>query len=117
MQTPLQITFHEVPHSDAVEEYVRKRAGKIDTLGARISHCRVALEAPHRSASHGRHYRVRIALTVPGTEVVASRSPDEARGYEDLYAAIDAAFDDAGRQIQDAARRRRGEVKAHAPRE
>ncbi|HZU85404.1 MAG TPA: HPF/RaiA family ribosome-associated protein [Polyangiaceae bacterium] len=113
MQAPIQITFHGVQHSDAIEEYVRKRADKLDTLDPRVVACRVALELPHRHAHHGEHYRVRIDIRVPGGEVVVERVPEGDRAYEDVYAAIDAAFDDASRRLQDFVRRQRGEVKRH----
>lgn len=113
MQIPLQVTFHDVAHSDAVEQYVRARADKLDTFAPRLTGCRVALERPHRSAHRGDHYRVRVDLTMPGGEIVATRAPEEATAYEDLYAAIDAAFDDVGRRLQDFARRQRGDVKPH----
>jgi putative sigma-54 modulation protein len=112
MQLPLQITFHGIDHSDAVEQYVRDRVAKLDRLDPRVIGCRIALELPHRHAHHGEHYRVRIDITVPGGEVVAARVPDLARNYEDLHAAIDAAFDDAARQLHDFVRRQRGEVKS-----
>ncbi len=113
MQLPLQITFHGIDHSDAVEQYVRERAAKLDTMAARAVGCRVALELPHRHAKSGEHYRVRIDVTLPGGEVVASRSPDDAKTYEDLYATIDSAFDDMGRALQDFVRRQRGDEKPH----
>jgi ribosomal subunit interface protein len=113
MQLPLQITFHGVQHSDAIEQYVRVRAEKLNTLDGRIMACRVAVELPHRHSQHGEHYRVRIDLTVPGGEVVAERTPGDDRAYEDVYAAIDGAFDDAGRRLQDFVRRQRGDVKDH----
>jgi ribosomal subunit interface protein len=109
----LQITFHGLEHSNAVERYVRARAAKLDRFDPRIIRCRVALEKPHRHASHGEHYRVRVDLTVPGGEIVVERLPESDHLYEDLYAAIDAAFDDAGRRVEDFVRRRRGDVKAH----
>jgi ribosomal subunit interface protein len=114
MHLPLQITFHEIAHSDAVEDYVRKRAAKLDMLSERITRCRVALEQPHRHARHGGHFRVRVDVTLPGGEVVATRSPDDAKTYEDLYAAIDSAFDDVARRVQDFIQRQRGDVKPHA---
>ncbi|MBV9949616.1 MAG: HPF/RaiA family ribosome-associated protein [Myxococcales bacterium] len=113
MQLPLQITFHGVQHSDAVEQYVRARADKLETFDARITACRVAIEQPHRHSRRGEHFRVRVDLVLPGGEVVAERVPDDDEAYEDAYAAIDAAFDDAGRRLQDFVRRQRGEVKAH----
>jgi hypothetical protein len=44
---------------------------------------------------------------------VATRSPDDQKTYEDLYAVIDASFDAIGRRIQDFVRRQRGDVKLH----
>jgi ribosome-associated translation inhibitor RaiA len=107
MQIPLQITFHGLSHSEPLEQYVRIKAAKLDTPGARVTSCRVALEMPHRHSAHGEHYRVRIDLTFPGGEVVVSRSPEDAKPFEDLYAAIDVAFDEAVRQLHDFIRRRR----------
>ena len=113
MKLPLQITFHGVPHSEAIDAYARKRAAKLDEMAPRLMACRVAVERPHGHARHGEHYRIRIDMTLPGGEVVAERSPDDGKTYEDVYAAIDAAFDDAGRRIQDFVRRQRGDVKPH----
>jgi ribosomal subunit interface protein len=113
MQTPLHVTFHGIAHSDAIEQYVRTRAAKLDTLAARITGCHVALERPYRHARHGEHSRVRIDVTLPGGEIVAVRSPDDAKAYENLHAAIDSAFDDVDRQLQDFVRRQRGDVKPH----
>lgn len=113
MQVPIQITFHGVPHSDALETYVRQHAAKLETFFARIIGCRVAIEAPHQSAHSGRHYRVRIDLTVPNEEIAVARVPDENDTTEDAYAATDRAFDEAARRLQDYVRRVRGEVKPH----
>jgi ribosomal subunit interface protein len=113
MQLPLQITFHGVQHSDAIEQYIRTRAEKLDTFAPRVMSCRVAVEMPHKHAQHGEHYRVRVDITVPGGEVVVERVPEGDHAYEDLHAAIDAAFDDAGRRLQDFVRRQRGDVKPH----
>jgi ribosomal subunit interface protein len=113
MQIPLQITFRDIEHSDPVEQYVRQKAAKLDALDPRVTSCRVAIELPHRHARHGEHFRVRIDITVPGGEIVVGHDPGEKKTYEDLYAAIDSAFDDAGRRLQDFVRRQRSDVKAH----
>jgi putative sigma-54 modulation protein len=109
-----QIAFHGLPHSDAIDQYVRKRIAKLDAFAERITSCRVALEMPHRHARHGGHYRVRVAIALPAGQLVVSRSPDAAKTYEDLYATIGAAFDEVARQIQDFVRRQRGDVKVRA---
>ena len=111
MQLPIQITFRGIPHSDAIEAYIRQRAAKLDTFSGRITGCHVAIEAPHHHQHTGRHFRVGIDLSVPGGEVVVSHSPDENTANEDAYAAIDHAFDQIGRRLEDHVRRQRGDVK------
>jgi len=113
MALPLHVTFHGIEQSTAAEDYVRAKAEKLEILYQRIIDCRVSLEMPHRHSHHGDHYRVAIDLRVPGGEVVATHAPQGDRSYEDLYAAIDAAFDVIGRRLQDFVRRQRGDVKSH----
>ncbi len=105
MQLPLQITFRNVSASDPIDAYVRQRAAKLGTFYKRITGCRVAVEAPHRRRRSGRHWRVRIDLTVPGHEIVVSRVPEDSVANQDVYAAIDQAFDEAGRRLEDHIRR------------
>jgi ribosomal subunit interface protein len=107
MQTPLQIVFHQLAHSDAVEEHVRRRVAKLESLAPRITHCRVALQRAHRHASHVEHYSVHVDVTLPGGEVVVTHSAEQETTSEDLYAAVAAAFDDVGRRLQDFKRHRR----------
>ncbi len=112
MESPLQVSFHGLAHSGALEAYVRTRAEKLETFFARIVGCHVVLDAPHRAHSGG-HYGVRINLNVPGEEIAVTRTPEESVASEDPYAAVDRAFDQAGRRLEDYARRRRGDVKPH----
>jgi cold shock CspA family protein len=114
MEIPFQLSFHGIAPSAPVTDYVRKRAEKLMTFSERIRICRVGIEAPHRHKHEGRPYRVRIEVDVPGEDIVVSR---DVGGYArtDLYATIDAAFDDAQRRLQDHTKRLRGQVKRHAP--
>jgi ribosomal subunit interface protein len=99
----LQVTFRDIPHSDALEDYVRVKAGKLGTFHRRITSCRVALESPHKHRSHGRPYRVRIDMKVPGAELVVAQG----KHAEDAYAAVDEAFHDAERVLKSHASRQR----------
>jgi ribosomal subunit interface protein len=112
MQTPFQITFRGIASSDAIENYVRTRADKLERFSQRIIGCHVTIDIPHRHKRHGHHYRVRIDVVVPGDELVATRDPTANKAHEDLYASIDAAFDDAQRLLEDHVRRVRGYVKS-----
>ncbi|MGH7852449.1 MAG: HPF/RaiA family ribosome-associated protein [Candidatus Binatia bacterium] len=137
MKTPLQITFRNMPHSDAIEENVREKAAKLDSLFDGITSCRVIVEAPHRHHHKGKAYVVRIDMAVPSGELVVNRAPkrlDAAKAphleelekdltehhepskhaaHEDVYVAIRDAFNAAGRKLQNYARRRRGQKKNH----
>ncbi|OGI46001.1 MAG: ribosomal subunit interface protein [Candidatus Muproteobacteria bacterium RBG_16_65_34] len=109
MQIPLQVTFRDMPQSDAVETRIREKADKLERYYDRIMACRVVVEMPQRHKHQGKLHSVRIDLTVPGAELVANHAL-----HEDVYIAIREAFDAMQRQLEDYARRQRGEVKNHA---
>ncbi len=113
MKAPLQITLRDMPHSEAIYAAIQNKAEKLIRFHDRIMNCRVILESAHRHRHHGRHYQVRIDLTVPGAELVIKRDPAERESHEDVYVAIRDAFDAAKRQLQDYRRRERGDVKPH----
>ena len=113
MQQPLQITFQDIPHSDAVEAAIREKAEKLDQFFDKIMTCRVVVESPHSHQHQGRLYLVLVDITVPGTELIASRSPDEHQAHEDVYVAIRDAFDAAKRQLQEYKHKLKGKVKTH----
>ncbi|OGA25174.1 MAG: 30S ribosomal protein S30 [Betaproteobacteria bacterium RIFCSPLOWO2_02_FULL_67_26] len=114
MQIPLQVTFRNLGRSQAIEASVREHADKLEKYYGRIVGCRVVIEEQHKHHQHGNHYHVRVNLTVPGAELVASREPDEHHAYTDVYVAIRDAFDTARRQLEDYARRHDQRLKAHA---
>jgi ribosome-associated translation inhibitor RaiA len=114
MQTPLQIRFHQLPPSPALEADIRERAADLETVFDRIVSCHVSVEAPHRHQHQGQHYRVLVELHVPGERIVAGRAPDEHAAHEDPYVAVHEAFRAARRMLAEHARRTRGEVKAHS---
>jgi len=111
MAAQVQLTFRDIPPSPAVSAHVEKRAAKLDTFFERMVSCHVVLEAPHRHSKHGKKYHVRIDMHVPGKELVVSRNLDDMK--EDLYAAVDDAFADAERVLEDYARQQHADTKAH----
>jgi ribosomal subunit interface protein len=110
MKTPLQITIRGIEHSDALETHIRDKANKLDEFFDRIMSCRVVVEVPHKHHHQGKQFTVRIDIGVPGSEIVVNR--DHA---EDVYVALRDAFDAAKRQLEDYARKIRGDVKTHQP--
>ncbi len=107
MMSEPRITFRDMPPSDFIRSYVEKTREKLERLNPKITACKVALEAPHRHHLHGNHFRVRIDIAVPGDEIVVDRDAPERHEGEDLYAAIDDAFDRARRLLVEHARRHR----------
>ena len=113
MQIPLEVTFHNMDHSDAVEANVRERAAKLERYFDRIVGCRVVVEAPHKHSRKGKIFEVRIDVSVPGKEIIVNRNGVNNHAHEDVYVAIRDAFNAAGRQLEDHARKIRGDVKTH----
>ena len=114
MRLPLQITFRNLPRSEAVERAIRERAERLDHYCRQIMGCRVVVETRHRQ-HQGNLYHLRIDLTLPGREIVVGREPAMHRAYEDVYVAIRDGFDAARRRLEDYARRHGGRVKSHEP--
>ena len=135
MIRPVQITFHNLDASEALEAVIRARIGDLETYYPRIVGGRVLVDMPHKHRQHGRHVRVRIELSLPGEDVVVSHEPTLYPALKDVgetvlhkedevetvhkYAevAIREAFDAARRRLQDVIRRERGAVKVHQPRD
>lgn len=130
---PVQVTFHGLPHSDALEADIRERAARLERFHRGIVGCRVSVELPHRHRLAGRHFHIRIELTVSGGDpVVVSHEPSMHGRSKDVEAAahrkesnvdevrrharavVGEAFDVAERRLEDFARTQRHDVKTHA---
>jgi ribosomal subunit interface protein len=111
MKQPLQITFHGMERSDALEDAVRKKAEHLERFASDIMACRVVVDLLQKHKHQGRPFGVRIDLTLPGHELVVDRVE-----HEDVYVALRDAFDDMKRQLEEVVRQRRGDEKQH-PRE
>lgn len=110
MQSPLQITMRDMPHSDVLEEHIRQKVKKLENFYPHLVGCRVVVEIPHKHKHQGRMFDVRLDMTVPGGELAVNREADG-----DVYVALRDAFDAARRRLEDYGHRQRGATKAHAP--
>jgi cold shock CspA family protein/ribosome-associated translation inhibitor RaiA len=114
MQLPLQISFHGLDRSDALEANVREHATKLEEFCDRVTSCHVVLEKPHKHHRRGNVYHVRIHVAVPRRELVVDREPAEDHAHEDPYVTVRDAFKAMRRQLEDYSREMRGDVKVHA---
>lgn len=110
MQIPLQVTFHGIPSSDAVEAAIRAKVDKLGQFSTHVMSCRVVVENVNRHSRQGRLFNVRIDINLAGRELVVNRDQNE-----DLYVVLRDAFDAARRLVEDEERRLRGNVKNHEP--
>ena len=114
MKMPLQITFKGIPSSPAIATSVREHATRLAGVDDRIVRSHGAAGGPRHRHHTANPFGLRIVLTVPGDEIVVSRDPGKDHAREDMNVAIRDAFNAATRQLEDYARRRRGDVKTHA---
>jgi hypothetical protein len=129
---PTQVTFDGLKHSDAIESAIREYVRELEQFYAGIVRCRVAIEVPHRHRRDGRHFHVRIEITVPGgAPIVVSHAPSLHARLKDVEeeaphkeseidnvlrharVACHEAFTTARRRLEDFAREQRGAVKTH----
>lgn len=116
MQVPVQVSFHGLDHSDAVEERVREKVGKLEQFCSDIISCRVTIELHHKNTSNahrkGEPYHIALSVSVPGDELVVKQSPkgDELHEHEDVGIALRDAFQAMERQVKDYVERRRATV-------
>ena len=106
MELPIQVTFHGMAPSPALETAIRERVAKFDRHHPHVISCRAVVEEAGRHKSQGRMFEVRLDVKVKGAEIAVSREHSE-----DPFVALRDAADAAKRQLEDHARRQRGEVK------
>lgn len=92
---PVQITLKDVPGSKAIEQQIRKRARKLAQFYKRITSCHVVIAVPQKHKHKGKLFTLRIAVNVPGKELVVSKKQNQ-----DLYLAIRDSFNALERQIE-----------------
>ena len=115
MQIPLQINFRHMDPSDALEAKIREKVEKIEQFAEHITSFRVTIDQEHKHHRQGNLFAVKIDITLPGKEIVVDRHPDKHHAHEDIYVALQDAFNASRRQLEDYVRKRRGKVKTHEP--
>jgi ribosome-associated translation inhibitor RaiA len=98
MQFPIQVMFHDLPVSDAVEAVCWEEAAKLEKTYNQLMSCRVVIAAshPHRN---GEVFNVRVELRLPGGTITIDREAAAHRPDKDVYSAIRNAFDGARHEL------------------
>jgi ribosome-associated translation inhibitor RaiA len=111
MSDQIQITVRGLEHSEALEARIRRLFARLECHHPAILGCRVVVEAPHRAMHQGVQFVVRLDLKVPAGEIIVNRDH-----HEDPHVALRDAFNAAGRQLADLARRRRDTARSRGSR-
>ena len=111
MKLPVQITFRDVVPLPSLEPEIRRLAAKLDQWTPDVMSCHVAVESAANRRHQGHEYSVKVSVRVPDAEIVASTHHND----QDIQRAVHGAFDAVGRQLEEYARLRRGQVKQHEP--
>jgi ribosomal subunit interface protein len=106
MELPVQVTFRDMPVSDAVEAACWQEAEKLERYCDRITSCRIVVARSNHRRQKGNHYEIRVGVTVPGREIVVTREPPQ-HDDEEILVAIREAFDAARRRLEDHVRKLR----------
>ena len=112
MQEPLQIGFHNMEPSDALERRVREHWAKVERHYDDIIGARIVIEAPHKQP-HKSSLAISISIGVPGRDIVVKREQRLHESDDHATWVVNEAFQIAARQLEDYAQKQRRDVKAH----
>ncbi len=116
MQVPVEITFQNCEATDEVRAEVDRQVARLEKFSPRLTSCHVVLHGPGTRHHTGASYKVDLRVIMPGhPDIVVNRSHRDEPEDEHPLVAINKAFGAAVRQIEDAARELRGQVKVHMP--
>ena len=117
MKTPLEISFHNLMSSPAIEDEIERRVAKLEKLYPRMIACRVSVEKPHRQHRTGSPFEIHIEMSVPGKTIAVTREPNRAARRVQkptIRTSISEAFRTAESRLKEFKALRRGAVKSHA---
>lgn len=116
MQIEPIISYHHVDPSPAVENLVHRRIKVLERRDDRLTGCEVTMEAPQKRKRHGRVFKVRLNLHLPGPDVSISREIAQGSAQNDLILAVNRAFTAAEKALKKRKKKMDGiEVKHHPP--
>lgn len=103
-----QITFRDIPHSDAIKAHIEEKIEKLGQFCGKMLTCHVVVEYANKSQHHGNLYNARLTVHAPGKELVSKHNETE-----DLYVSIRDAFEDMVRQLESYEEQLHGQTKNH----
>lgn len=100
MINQVEVHFHGIERSEAIEQRVREKVAKLRKHFSRMTTCRVAIEVPQRTAEKPKVYQIKIEIGVPRRRpIVVSHERVGSHASEELPLAIRDAFQAALRKV------------------
>lgn len=94
MNAPVEVHFHGIQKSEAIEQRVRDKVAKLEKHFGRMTSCRVVLEATQRNALKPKVYNIKIEIGVPRRRpIVVSHERIGSHASEELSMALREAFE------------------------
>ena len=116
MQVPLEIAFKNIEPSEAMKAEIEKEARRLERFFKRITSCHVTVTGQNGHHRHGVPFKVDIRIALPDhKDIIVNKTHADVAQHEYVSVAIKDAFAAAQRQIEDAVREMRGDVKPHEP--
>jgi ribosome-associated translation inhibitor RaiA len=111
MQTTLKVGFQGGAPSEALTQLISEEVEALERVYGRLTSCQVTVRVPDNHHRTGL-YAVNIRLAMPGNyDIVVDQLPDNDSRFAIPQYAVTDAFRRAKRQIQDRAKKMRGETK------
>ncbi len=115
MQEPIEIAFQHCEPSQAIRSEIAKQAQRLEKFSDRITSCRVVIAGPRTRHRSGDLFHVDLRIAMPERkDVIVGKTHGDEPEREHALVAVREAFDAAVRQIEEAERDMRGQVKHHA---
>jgi ribosome-associated translation inhibitor RaiA len=99
--TQVEVHFHGIEKSEAIEQRVREKVAKLQRHFERMTSCRVGIEVPQRSTPQKpKVYQIKIEIGMPRrSPIVVSHERIGSHANEELGLAIRDAFETATRKV------------------
>lgn len=98
----VQVTFHGLDRSEALEALILEKAEKLRLMNDRLQRIRVVIDMPHRSHAKGNQLEVKVELLIPGEEeLVISRESELDAEHDSAFALVREVFSAAQRVVRD----------------
>ncbi len=118
MQTPVEVAFQHCEPTNEIRAEIDKQTRRLEKCGDRLTSCHVVVSRPQGRRRTGNLFQVDIRVAMPDhKDVIVDREHRRAPEHQHVLVAIREAFDAAVRQIQEAERDLRGDVKRRLPHE